>query len=479
MSMLLACQFCDRFGVQYTYYVNEKRKHGFDLNPAVLKGYLVIAVDFDISAEVMKTLVDNDIVVVSFDHHDIQDEFLYIKSESTGAEGVVINNQYPFEPEEKQYLSGAGVAYESFTEMYEDYKSAEREAIVGITLLSDARPIENKGARYYLRKAYHADVSEGYLAYLISSVLDVDYGFGIPRLDRDFIDFNLSPRINSLLRFGCETEAVDFILGNGLRNKTTKKKQSDLVAAMKARASFLELQNVTIVAVSADAFSDFPNVDITSFIGLLCSDVKGTGKSVLGFVYDNGEITRASFRGQYDDIHYRTGFQNLGLDAQGHKGAFGINHFEPKEDTWVQIDELIGQLNEGHTLSATILESSNLSFMLMQRGLQIATDNCYVRDMYRTYIRYKGKNAKILRTTYKTTPFTPEDFAQGIKPDETIKGEHYKYIRDKNGNPVPKYIEYLIDGKMVKSFGVLAEEGLILPILEKGHVNLYIRENIE
>lgn len=477
MSLLLVCQFCDMHHVSYSYFVNEKRKHGFDLDPKILKGYIVIAVDFDISADTMQSLVDNDVVVVSLDHHEIQDTFIDCTGK-TGARGIVINNQYPFEPEEDKYLSGAGVVYEVFSEMYPEFKSKEREAIVGITLLSDARPIENDKARKYLKTTYNADAQQGYLGYLVSSVLDADYSFGIPRLDRDFIDFTLSPRVNSLLRFGKETEAINFILGKGLVNKSTKTRQSDLLAAMKVRASYLYAKNVTIIGVSAGAFPDFPGVDITGFIGLLCSDVKGTGKSVLGFVYDNGVITRASFRGQYDDVHYRTGFQSLGINAGGHPTAFGITDFYPTEETWSEIDNLIGELNEGHKMSAKIIEASNLSFILMQRGMQLATDNCYVRDMYRTYIRYKGKGATVLRTTYRKEPFAPEDFALGVKPDETIKGEHWKYIRDSDGNPIPKYIEYMIDGKQVKSFGVKVEDGLILPILEKGHVHLYVRENI-
>lgn len=476
-SLLLACQFCDMQKVKYSYYINGKREHGFKLDPTILRGYLVIAVDFDIKQEMMEALIENDVAVVSCDHHDIQDTPIYVKGKGTAA-GIVINNQYAFEPEENRYQSGAGITYEAICEMYPEFKSTEREALVGITLLSDARPLENERARRYLKTTYSADAQTGYLGYLVENVTDADYGFGVPRVDRDFVDFTLSPRINSLFRFGKEAEAINFILGRGLKNKSTKTKQADLKLAIKERASYLELKNITIIGVSADAFPDFPNVDIASFIGLVCSDIKGTGKSVLGFVYDNGVIVRASFRGQFDDVHYLTGVQSLGIRADGHSGAFGINDFEPTEQTWVDLDRLIGELNEGHSMTAQIIEASNLSFILMQRGLQIATENCYVRDMHRIYIRYKGRNAKIMRTTYKKEPMSPEDFAAGVKPDITTKGESWRYVRDSHGNPIPKYIEYVVDGKLVKSFGVTVEEGLILPILEKGHVQLYVRENI-
>ena len=53
---------------------------------------------------------------------------------------------------------------------------------------------------------------------------------------------------------------------------------------MKQRANILGIQNVTIVALNALDFSDYKDNQIfQSFIGLLCSDIKGTGKSVLGF----------------------------------------------------------------------------------------------------------------------------------------------------------------------------------------------------
>ena len=478
ISLLFLCQLGDMLGIDYTYYVNEKRQHGFVLEPEKLRGYLVISADFCVTEEVMRKLVENDVVVVSTDHHEVQDTFIDIVNEETGARGIVINNQYPFEPVDNQYQSGAGVFYELMCDIYPEFKSDEREALVGLTLLSDARPIENDKARAYLKKTFNSNPQQGYIGYLISNTLDADYNFGVPRLDRNYIDYTLAPHINSLLRFDRLDEAVNFILGQGLQSKTAKTKQADLVLAMKARASYLEMQNITVIGVAADAFPDFPNVDITNFIGLLCSNIKGAGKSVLGFVYDNGVVTRASFRGQYDDVHYRTGFRELGINAQGHAGAFGILDFHPTAETWKDIDTLVGTLNEGHIVSAKIIDTQNLSFVMMQSGLKIATDNCYVRDMYRTYIRYKGIGAKIVKQTYRKVPFTQEDSFAGLQPDEVSKGTSWKYLRDSEGNPIPKYIQYSVDGKQVKSFGVKIEDGLILPILEKGHVQLYIRENV-
>lgn len=478
MSMLLACQFLDSQRCEYSYFVNSDRHHGFTLQPSALSGYFIIAVDFDIPQDIMQGLVDNNIAVICLDHHKVQDEFIHCISSKYDAEGIVINNQYPFEPEEDKYQSGAGVVYEAFKACYPEFESKEREAIVGITLLSDARPIENPKARKYLKTTYSIDPQTGYIGYLVKSVLDKDYGFGTPKMDRNFIDYVFSPRVNALLRFGRETEAIDFILGNGISSSNPKGLQSDLLFAMKQRASVLALDNVTIVAINTLDFLDFQNVNIASFIGLLCSDIKGTGKSVLGFAFENGKVLRASFRGKYDDVHYLAGFRNLGLNAKGHPPAFGIVDFQPTKDTWGKINDLIGDLDSYHENTVTIHEVSNLGMFITQRGMSIATENCYVRDMYRTYIKYKGSNIKEVYRSYKTELLTDNDILNGVQADFESKGSKYKYIRDKDGNPVSKYIEYLIDGRKVKSFGVEVDNGIILPILERGYIELYVRDKI-
>lgn len=474
--MLLMCQHLDKLGVKYSYFVNGDRHHGCTLSPEVLRGYLVISVDFDILDE-LPDLVANDVVVISLDHHSIQDEPVLMYHEGE-LRGIVINNQYPFEPKDNRYQSGAGVVYEALCELYPDFASPVREALVGVTLLSDARPIENPKARKYLAKTYSADTSKGYIGYLVDSVIGADFGFGRPRFDRSFIDFTFSPRVNSLLRFNLTTEAINFVLGKGLTVEGTKEKQSELLDIMRQRASYLRLENCVIIALNVDDFKDCTGVNLNNFIGLLASNIKGTGQSVLAFTHKKGKVTRASFRGRYDNVDYRQAFEDLGINAQGHPPAFGILDFAPTQNTWVEIDSVIKKLDENHVQTAQLITVSNLSFILMQRGLSIATENCYVRDMFRTYIAYRGKGAKIMRTTYKSVPLSSEDVHNKVKPDKTIEGVPHKYIRDENGNLVPKYIEYCIDGKIVKSFGVLVEDGVIMPIVEKGSVQLYVCEKV-
>lgn len=467
MSLKMMCDYMDYLGLSYTYYVNDNRVHGFTLDSSLLSGYLVICADFSIDRKTLKTIVDNGVDVISTDHHEVEDTF--IEYDNGKNKGVVLNNQYPFEPEEERYNSGAGVVYNLFKIFNPEFKSEERDAIVGITLLSDVRPIENRKARRYLAKLYN--YNEGYIEYLIQNTLRNDYGFGVPKMDRTFVDFTFSPTINAMLRFNKTQIAIDLILGKGIVSYTDYRLlQTELVRKLKQDVDVLDLGTCYILAIDAKLYQE----DVTNFIGLLCSQYTDNQKSALAFVYNGGKILRASFRGRFDDVDYRGGFQELGINAQGHKGAFGIKSFYPNADTWKKVAEMVGVLEKDHKDTRTVIESNNLSVTLLNKGSNFAYDNCFVRDMYRTYIRYTGKNAKEVRTTYRMVEFSMDDYANRRKPDR-VKGQvSYKFELDKDGNKMVKYREFSIDGKTVKSFGLGVSDGLIMPILEKGYLNLYL-----
>lgn len=478
ISLLLMCQFCDMLGLKYSYFVNDDRYHGFTIEHSAIKGYLVIAADFTITEAEAQALVDNDICLLSTDHHECQSRFIDVSSDT--AEGVVINNQYPFEPEENRYQSGAGVFYELACELFPEFSSRERDALVGVTLLSDMRPIENERARKYLKRTYSSDPEVGYVNYLISSCLDNDFGFGVPKFDRNFIDYTLSPTVNALLRANHTSAAVDFILGRGLKHRDAKGFQKTLLKVMHAEVEVMELANYTILRLDSYKFEKY-GVKIAGYIGLLCNDYKDKhgNVSTLGIVIDNGYIVRASFRGKYDDIHYLSGFRNLGIHADGHPTAFGIRDFFPNAQMWQDIDDLVGDLEVHHQTTVKIVNATNLAVLMAKSGMTMAMENGYVRDMYRSYIKYTGKNIKIVRQTYQTEEISVGDEHAGVVPDVVKGGVGYRYLRDANGQLITKYIEYMVDGRKVKSFGVSVEDGLILPILEKGYINLYVRSPIE
>ena len=479
ISLLFMAQFCDMMGVKYSYYVNSNRFHGFAQDPRSLRGYLVICADFSISGELLQSLVDNDVRVVSIDHHDIGDVGLLAMDNKDQVHGVIINNQYSFEPDDERYNSGAGVVYEVFKEMYPEFESDERKALVGVTLLSDVRPIENDKAKKYLKKLYTIDYHTGYFKYLLNETGADSFGFGEPVVDRNFIDYTLSPKINSLLRFNKTAEAIDFIFGKGLPSTDYKTRQSDFISVMLERAQYLYLNSLHILAFDRASLSDFPDANPTNFIGYAISQYKDSHNNVstLGFCIDNGRVVRTSFRGKYGDLPYRYSFKSIGLKAEGHPTAFGVNDFYPTPEIWQSLDEIVYELEEGHQVTETIKEVSSLSNYKINYAMKDATYNSYVRDIYRRYVRYTGHNAKIVKETFHVEPFTEEDYRAGRKPDKVKGKEYFKYVRDSFGNPKRKYIEYMIDGISVKSFGVLLEDGLILPTLGRTYVEYYIKSD--
>ena len=109
LSLKLMCEFCDMQGLDYVYYVNDNREHGFKLDSTKYQGYLILSADFTITQAEVESIIHHDIILLSTDHHQCQDTFIHCKNIG---EGIVINNQYPFEPVEDRYLSGAGVFYE-------------------------------------------------------------------------------------------------------------------------------------------------------------------------------------------------------------------------------------------------------------------------------------------------------------------------------------------------------------------------------
>lgn len=467
ISLKILCEYFEELGVDYTYYINDNRMHGFLLDPSLLSGYLVVSADFAITSEELKKIVDSGVNIVSTDHHETEPDF--IEYSSNGVRGVVLNNQYPFEPEEDRYNSGAGVIYEVFKELNPEFSTVERDAMIGITLLSDARPIENSKAKKYLARLY--STTDGYIAYLLQCTIRSDFGFGCPKMDRSFVDYTFSPTVNALLRFNKTKMAIDLILGKGLNTSIDyKDKQTELVKLLCNDAEVLELKSVYILALNSENY----DVDITNFIGLVCMKFKAKGKSALGFAYKGGRILRASFRGVCDGRDYISEFHKIGVNAQGHKSAFGIPDFYPNKETWALISKVVTDVEAGYVETRKIIESSSLSAILFSKGSKIAYENCYVRDMYRTYIKYTGHNVKITKTTYKTEEFSDEDYMNHRKPDKVIRGTSYKWVLDENGEKIIKYQEYTIDGKTVKSFGVGVSDGLIMPILEKGYMNLYL-----
>ena len=266
---VLACKFLAKQGISFKWYINSNRSHDWSLDIDRIKNRDIIAVDFIINAEKIQELCDAGCNVVSMDHHVNQKDMIDVTGDK-GNRCTVINNQYPFEEEDSRYLSGAGVVFETLVALDPEFDTSVNRALVGITLLSDIRDIENPLAEYYLYELY-SHKYKGYIKYLIDSTIgDKDYGFGLPKMDRNFVDFKFSPAINACLRFNMQDEVVEFLLGKGKLNLDYREKQKELVRDIVKYSKVVEFPHLKVVYFREEDFMEYNDV-LSSFVGLSAS----------------------------------------------------------------------------------------------------------------------------------------------------------------------------------------------------------------
>lgn len=465
----IAQSLLTKFNRKSEYHINNNREHGFLMSDEQLekyKGYTVLAVDFSMTRERLQEVVDKGINVISIDHHEIDEEELVYYENKEGYQGIILNNQYPFEPIEHQYLSGAGMVYYFVQFVYDVLKLGEVEkdysSLVGITLLSDVRPLENNKAQAFLQRTYTND-SE-LMQYLIditkgkylSSISEKKYGsFGrIKTMYRNYIDFTFSPKFNALFRLNMGLDAIKLInQEEGMREKyeknflldVLKDKQNTIRDAIIENLEGKEYSHLIVKYVPADFIIE-EKVDMVNFIGVACSRVNNNKKTT--FLYQEkskGVVEKGSVRGLLDNLDYLTIFEESNIPSAGHKAAFGVLNTDISGVNWEEINEKIKiaetkAKEKKEDSSENILEVEDLSKFLVGKNKKIPEYNAYVRNQFRKYIKYTGKN----------------------------------YTRKKIG----KLIEYTIDGIKVKSFEEEQnlENSHILAIIEKaGYVEYTLK----
>lgn len=438
------------FGMPFITYVNENRTHGMKLtDEQIVKiaqhNMTMVMVDASMSIDEMKMLLSRGIEVIVIDHHNIDsEELVFLTDPNTGKQGVMINNQYPFEPEEYRFLSGAGVVYYVVQLLAPNLFGLDEKALVGLSLLSDIRPIENPIAQDFLHTTYtHKSPMMDYLLNLTKP--EKDYGFGLQTFDRNYIDFTFSPKINALFRLNKGYDAISVFEGT---YKTTgelavyRNIQNAIRDTIIENMEGQEFSNLAFKYVDINLPLPY-NFTITNFVGLACSRLKNDGKTYVLMVRENGIIKRGSLRGKCDDVNYLALFRKHGFDAEGHHNAFGVK--------WVDFDKVdlealnrdIAELEAGYEerkYAGRIMEVANLAFFNQSKNSQVAEYNNYVRDPSRIFLKYTGNNV--------------ERFEKG------------------------KAIEFMVDGLKVLSFepDLKLEDALILPVKERGsYVNFYLK----
>lgn len=444
----LVCRWLSKLGKSFKWYINTNREHGWTLDYNRVSGVDVIAVDFIVEPWRVVELTDAGCNIISMDHHVNSQDFIEVESDY-GTYGVVINNQYPFEEEDSRYLSGAGVVFESICSVDKSFDTIENRALVAITLLSDIRDIENPLARGYLKDLYNFKYT-GYIKYLIENTIgEIDYGFGVPRMDRNYVDYKFSPAINSCLRFNREDMVVKFILGSGYIDLGYHKLQKELVEIIQQNIKVVNFSNLRICYFEKRKIDKKYYDVLSSFVGLVASKYLDGVHSCICYMIDymvDGDkkvpfVRRASFRGNINGLNYLKSLSKI-IHGVGHGSAFGIKELIPSKKLFSKANDICIEVEENSNYVKDVTSVVNLGMFVSRKGFEYGEYNMYCLTQNKKYVKYNGS----------------------------------RIIKKRTG---AKYNEYEVDGIVVKCFDekVNFDNGLILPINERGNLCMYLEEN--
>lgn len=443
ISGILVERFLDKYNKPYEYVINSLRQHGMKIPKEEWHKYVgktFFVVDAGMSKELLIEMVDYGINVINIDHHHISYNELVHYQSNNGCEGVLVNNNYHFEPTDWNFLSGAGVVYYTIQNICGIFGD-EEEALVGLTLLSDVRDLSTTHAKELLWKTY--SVRTPYLAYLVDvTAPERNYGFGSFVFDRNYVDYTFSPKINASLRCGLEHEIVELFRGRYPYDESRLSAIRDLQNRL-AGELMSDIKQYTysdlVVGTIPSTYINTAGVDITTLVGLTCSKIvsKENKTAIILVLNEDGTIKRGSLRGKCHDVDYLYLLRSQGVRAEGHAGAFGILEMSNDVD-FNMINNLIAEKEFGYTTrkyEGRIHEVSNLAFFVSSDMFnEIANYNNYVRDYERIYLKYTGGLEGVERNFYG------------------------------------KKIEYTIDGITVTCFDeeLTLSTDLLLPLTERG-----------
>lgn len=435
MSGLLVEQYLERIGlknVHYRFYLNPNRAHGFKMSDEELRlfeGYTIIAVDFSVEKKDFDRILMAGLNLIVIDHHEInagnytlrQNCPVFSRYSAKNTYGVILNNQYLFEPENFRFLSGAGMVYYFLKYVEKEINVpiyADAAAMVGISLLSDIRAIESPEARSFLLYTFALDSEYmKYLQWIVTSERSSAQRFtpfGVPKMNRDFIDFTFSPVINALLRANRGLEALALLRGEQsvidemryadkiLTFRTIQKKIiNDIMEEVKNAENTpgsltRKLDNMMVCCLPND-FNPEPNYNITNYIGVACSQIKDEDKTGVILVVDKETnlVIRGSVRGGRDGVDYLDIFQKNGVPSAGHKNAFGVLQCDVTKIDFGKIDKDIKKAEDEYLKTQkntrSVLEIGRLDFFAKSNQAKIiAKYNELSRDNHRIYIKVLG-----------------------------------------------------------------------------------------
>lgn len=418
LALYVAMQLFQGIRGNYQIVMNDNRLHGMMLNEKY-KDTLFINLDSGITEDELVELVEDGNYVISLDHHELEYKdggYGYlIKHESTnGCSGVIINNQYEESPNEYKFWSGTGVTLQGLCYILDKEPTEELIACHGISLLSDIREIESLEARELLEFTYNVELGKCRMLFnLVRLVLlgeDERYKEIPEKLDRNFVDYKLSPYINAAFQLNKGNYLIKLLVSGKVPYFLDAKAfRRRIFEVLEERVKVLQLKNITVLMLDDLSEIDLSDVDkkkikfdyvLTNFIGVFANKYLNKGKTVMIVAKNGNEWARGSVRGFYSNVDYKTVFKEIGFLAEGHLGAFGLLGITKQGLDFKELDRRVGEIEQQGKVKPPIVVMNNLLEELDEIK-KIAYENQFKLSKNYTKILYTGISQKYVRGNEK------------------------------------------------------------------------------
>lgn len=414
---------------------------------------VILNLDSSISGEEMQLLVDNGCYIVSLDHHELEldgypsDQQVFT---SDSARGIIINNQYSFEPVENRFWSGTGVTLHALSYILDLEVEREWVAMHGITLLSDVRDIENTLAREILGVTYTTPLDSMPTLRKLSDITQESVSLRFRRhpeyIDRTFVDYSFSPYYNASYQLNLIDILFRLIDDSSFYLAIPSKDiRKGILNKLKDCVDINETDRVKLLHIDESRlpdFSEYSKYDFkyTSFIGLLANSFM-EDKTVFIYATSGSKWLRGSVRGYNKDVNYNKIFADGGFEVKGHRGAFGVTNVLRPVDFGLISREIAEEESLHEHISGNLMYSDNL---LEDREdiYRLAKENEYLlsQDFHRIVYRgfgYTVVNESAGKIAYNVNGMYVDSFDKSLTPD--------------NASIVPT----VVDGRLVLTLRVL------------------------
>lgn len=382
------------------------------IEPRFYKNCLIINVDSSISGSELQMLVDNGNIVLSFDHHDLELEGFsptqrVFKNKEKQGYAVLMNNQYPDEPEEWRFLSGTSVTMYGLSAILDIPVELEWECMQAISLLSDVREIENPLAKGILKTLYETKLDKIPIVRKLAIVSQYEtpdlFQHSLEYLDRTFIDYSLSPYINACYQLNLSEMLFKIINFKPTTWEPVKTVRKAILNNLESALKVTHLSNMVVLTLKMQDIEKIKyegdyDFSYTSFIGLLANRYLGYRKPVFIIAIQDKTFMRGSVRGISFNLDYKEVFMKLGYECKGHTGAFGVTKLS-KSSKMSQLNDALGILHQGYEgVDGKIIVLKDL-LANHSELLSIATENEYLLSQNFIKIKFKGLDYSVKRET--------------------------------------------------------------------------------